>query len=158
MTPMFLSCRPVFGEEWSWLILKRAPFYDIENIPALYSAFSLEALHRRRSVMLRMLRTVLLLPVLQFPLQAAQGTGDGGPALSAQLYYPNSVKVDAAGNVYIAEQDLRIRRVTMSTGVIDTIALGTPGRLGPTGDGGPATAARFSNPKDIAVDAAGNLY
>jgi len=105
-----------------------------------------------------MFKMALLVSVVQSSLQAAQGIGDGTSALSAQLNYPNNVKLDAIGNLYIAESDMRIRKVTVSTGVINTIAMGTPGRPGPTGDGGPAAAARFSNPKDIVVDAAGNLY
>src|SRR5262249_52399464 len=91
-------------------------------------------------VMMRMLKIVLLLPVLQLPLQPPQQeNGDGGLAIAAVLDWPNIVKVDAAGNLYIGETGLRIRKVTASSGVIDTIALGTPGRPGPTGDGGPVT-------------------
>jgi hypothetical protein len=106
---------------------------------------------------LRILTAVLIVPALQVQLQAAQGgAGDGGPATSAQLAYPGVVKVDAAGNLYFAEaNNSRIRKVTASNGVIDTIAGGTRGT---GGDGGPATAAQFFNPQDIAVDTAGNLY
>ena len=107
--------------------------------------------------MLTILKTALIVLALQVQLQAAQGgVGDGGPATSAQLDYPGVVKVDAAGNLYFAETNKsRIRKVTASNGVIDTIAGGTRGT---GGDGGPATAAQFFNPQDIAVDTAGNLY
>jgi DNA-binding beta-propeller fold protein YncE len=38
--------------------------------------------------------------------------GDNGPALSAFLYYPTDMAVDAAGNLYIADTDNdRIRAV-----------------------------------------------
>src|SRR5256885_356617 len=48
--------------------------------------------------------------------------GDGGPAISAKLYEPVAVAVDAASNVYIAEfNKVRIRKVTQ-TGIITTIA------------------------------------
>jgi sugar lactone lactonase YvrE len=39
--------------------------------------------------------------------------GDGGPATSAQLHWPNSITVDAAGNLFIADsKNQRIRKVT----------------------------------------------
>jgi uncharacterized protein (TIGR03437 family) len=57
--------------------------------------------------------------------------------------------------MYIADQNSRIRKVNTS-GVINTIA-GT-GVSGFSGDGGPATIATISNPGDVALDAAGNLY
>src|ERR1017187_6989198 len=81
--------------------------------------------------------------------------GDGGPATAAQLNYPQGVAVDAAGNPFIADTgNQRIRQV--SGGIITTVAGG--GTLGPSDDGGPATAAQLYNPVGVAVDATGNLF
>ena len=81
--------------------------------------------------------------------------GDGGPAISAQLNMPYGVAVDAAGNVYIAdESNNRIRKV--SNRAITTIA--GNGTYGYSGDGGPATAAQLNWPRAVAVDSAGNIY
>ena len=81
--------------------------------------------------------------------------GDGGPATSAQLYYPAGVAVDAAGDLFIADYySDRIRRVDTG-GTITTVA--GNGSYGYSGDGGPATGATFRYPYSIAVDAAGNL-
>jgi len=83
------------------------------------------------------------------------GLGDNGPATSAQLYDPEGVAVDSAGNVYIADTyPNRIREV--SNGVITTVA--GNGAAGFSGDNGPATSAQLSAPTGIAVDSAGNLY
>jgi sugar lactone lactonase YvrE len=84
---------------------------------------------------------------------ARPSIGDGGPPVDAQLFSPNSVTMDAAGNVYIAESN-RIRE--SSQGVITTI-VGT-GVAGFGGDGGPAIDALLSGPTGIGLDAAGNLY
>ena len=82
--------------------------------------------------------------------------GDGGPATSAQLYFPSGVAVDAAGNLYIADYlNDRVRRVNPA-GVISTVA--GSGERGHGGDGGPATSAQLYFPSGVAVDAAGNLY
>jgi len=81
--------------------------------------------------------------------------GDNGPAISAQLNYPQGVAVDAAGNLYIADSlNNRVREV--SSGVITTIA--GNGAAGYSGDEGPATGAELDYPSGVAVDAAGNLY
>ncbi len=84
-------------------------------------------------------------------------SGDGGPATAAELNTPFDVKVDALGNLYIADGliNYRIRKVDAS-GTITTFA-GT-GTAGYSGDGGPATAAMISSAQAIALDGAGNLY
>ncbi len=81
-------------------------------------------------------------------------SGDGGPALSAQLQ-SGSVAVDKMGNIFIADSNSRIRKVT-PLGVITTIA--GNGRFGFSGDGGPATSAQLNQPFGIAVDGNGNLF
>ncbi len=64
--------------------------------------------------------------------------------------------MDTAGNPYISDWlNDRIRKVD-TNGIISTVA-GT-GSFGFSGDGGPATAAALSEPQDVAVDSAGNLY
>ena len=85
--------------------------------------------------------------------------GDGGPATSAVLFYPEGVAVDASDNLYIADYgNNSIRKVTASTGVISTIAgLGLL-HQGFTGDGAKATLAELNGPYGVAVDAAGNVF
>jgi hypothetical protein len=84
-------------------------------------------------------------------------SGDGGPAINAELDDPGSVTVDAAGNIYIADNNNnRIRVVNAASGTITTLA--GNGTAGYTGDGGPATSAEFSGSGDIALDSAGNAY
>jgi sugar lactone lactonase YvrE len=81
--------------------------------------------------------------------------GDGGPATQAYLS-PSGLAVDQAGNLYIGDTaNGRIRKVTLATGIITTVAGGgTSGR----GDGGPATAATLVYPGPIVFDSKGNLY
>jgi len=83
-------------------------------------------------------------------------SGDGGPAISAQLYSPYGVAVDSSGNIYIADSfNNRIRRVAPS-GIITTVA-GT-GVGGFSGDGAPAISAQLYSPYGVAVDGSGNIY
>jgi len=84
----------------------------------------------------------------------ASYSGDNGAATSATLLYPLGVGLDTAGNVYIADTwNHRIRKVTISTGIITTFA-GT-GTASYSGDNGPATSATLSLPRGVAVDSAG---
>ena len=85
-------------------------------------------------------------------------SGNGGLATSAKLQYPVGVALDSAGNLYIADSGNNvIRKVTVSTGIITTIA-GIGGTADYYGDGGPATSAALSDPEAVAFDSAGNLY
>src|ERR1035441_10315174 len=83
-------------------------------------------------------------------------SGDGGPATAAQLDTPYGLAVDLTGAVYVADHNNnRVRRIGPD-GVIATFA-GSGGEAS-SGDGGPATAAQLLEPRNVAVDAAGNLY
>ena len=83
--------------------------------------------------------------------------GDGGPAVSANIWLPTGVAVDAGNNVYIADQvNHRIRKVDALTGVITTIA--GNGVAGFSGDGGLAISAELNQPYGISLDAGRNLY
>jgi DNA-binding beta-propeller fold protein YncE len=83
--------------------------------------------------------------------------GDGGPATRAQLNGPFDVGFDTSGNLYFSDTfNHCIRRVDAATSVITTLAgCGEPGY---SGDGGPATGARFNEPYGIAIDRSGNVY
>ena len=82
--------------------------------------------------------------------------GDGGPADSAKLLSPTGLAIDNLGDLYVADGDHdRIRKVTMSTGIITTVA-GSVGGYG--GDNGLATLAKLAQPAGIAIDGSSNLY
>ena len=77
------------------------------------------------------------------------GTGTG-----AKFYNPAGVAVDASGNVYVADMsNHRIRKVTAG-GVVTTLAGSGAAAFGD----GTGTAAKFSYPTGVAVDASGNVY
>jgi sugar lactone lactonase YvrE len=82
-------------------------------------------------------------------------SGDNGPAISAQLFQPNSVAVDTAGNLYVSFfMGNTVRRIT--NGVITTVA-GGGYQTGPEYNG-PATNLESFDIECAAVDTAGNLY
>jgi len=87
---------------------------------------------------------------------AAAHSGDGGPATKAGTFGARAVKVGPDGTVYILErQGSSLRAVDPATRIISTIA-GTTAR-GYAGDGGPALAAVFDAPKEMAIDRDGSL-
>jgi DNA-binding beta-propeller fold protein YncE len=83
--------------------------------------------------------------------------GDGKKALQAQFFFPHTLTVDAAGNLYIADAgNHRIRKVDAAAGIITTVA--GNGKTEPPGDGGPAILAGLSAPRSVELDPEGNLY
>jgi uncharacterized protein (TIGR03437 family) len=83
-------------------------------------------------------------------------SGDGGPATSASLNYPEDVAFDASGNLFIADSaNNRVRKVGPS-GIISSIA-GT-GLDGFSGDGGPAVEATLNFPWGLTTDVSGGVY
>ena len=69
----------------------------------------------------------------------------------------NSLTFWYLGNIYIADQyNNRIRKVTVSTGIITTFA-GT-GTASYSGDGGAATSATLNSPLGVTLDSSGTTY
>jgi DNA-binding beta-propeller fold protein YncE len=82
------------------------------------------------------------------------GSTDGS-GTTARFGAPRAVAADIAGNVYVADTDNHVIRKINPAGMVTTLA----GRAGERGKAdGRADAARFSEPRSIAVDAAGTIY
>ncbi len=101
--------------------------------------------------------------------------GDGGSATSSALYYPRGVAIDSTGighnanviltiiilsipyrigNIYFADSgNHRIRKVTVSNGIVTTVAGSTS--IGFSGDGGQATSAALQSPYGVSLDSTG---
>jgi hypothetical protein len=83
---------------------------------------------------------------------SATGGSTDGTGTAATFSSPQGVAVDSSGNVYVAENGNKIRKVT-SAGVVTTLAGSTSGFA----DGNGPTA-KFSGPNGVAVDSLGNVY
>lgn len=83
-------------------------------------------------------------------------SGDGGQATAAEINQPVGVILDAAGNLYFADNQNSRVRVINTSGIISTIV--GNGTAGYSGDGGLATSAKINRPWGIIFDSVGNLY
>ncbi len=84
--------------------------------------------------------------------------GDFGPAVQAQLFNPNAVALDRAGNLYIADSANNRIRVVDGSGTIRNLAGDPGGQPGYAGDNGPPSSAKLRYPRALAVDEAGDIF
>ena len=83
--------------------------------------------------------------------------GDGASAISAKLNSPSGIALDVNNNIYIADfNNHRIRKVTVSTGMITTIA--GNGNAVYDADGVAANTTGLANPHDVFVNSAGHVF
>jgi hypothetical protein len=92
--------------------------------------------------------------------------GDGGPATSAELNFPERVTVDPTGNLVISDGfNNRVRVVAATIGTFygkamtkgDIYTIAGNGTAGFDGDGGPATSAELNGQEGVSADGAGNV-
>ena len=89
--------------------------------------------------------------------RGASFTGDNGPATAGQLVSPSGITLDRSGNIFVADNASRIRKIS-SSGSISTYA--GEATTGASGDGGPAINAQMQlySPTGLALDSSGNLF
>ena len=116
-----------------------------------------------------MLRTFILVLALgligraeSFKVEIIAGTGkagfsgDGGPAMAAELNNPYGLTIGPGGELYICDMsNHRVRKID-SKGTISTVA--GNGQQGWAGDGGSALEASLNEPYEIRFDRNGNMY
>ena len=84
-------------------------------------------------------------------------SGDGGPAVAAQLRRPHSIAFVANGDLLICDiGNGRVRRVDMRNGTISTLS-GT-GEREPTPDTAPLEGTSLRGPRSLDTDPEGNAY
>ena len=82
-------------------------------------------------------------------------SGDGGPALSAEISTPSGIVAHPDGSIYFSTASNTVRRIDPA-GNISTVA--GNGTNGFSGDLGPATDAMLNTPTGLAFDQFANLF
>jgi trimeric autotransporter adhesin len=83
-------------------------------------------------------------------------SGDGGPAISAELSSPQGVALDGGGNLWIADSgNSRVRRVSPDGSIRTVIGNGNSSYFG---DGGPDLLASLNHPEGLVIDPTGVVY
>jgi sugar lactone lactonase YvrE len=102
--------------------------------------------------------TFVGIPTITATVSTFAGSGDPGSANgfgnAVSFNVPLAIAADAAGNIYVADLGNNMIRKINLNGIVTTLA----GSGAAGSDNGTGTAASFSAPSGIAVDAAGNVY
>ncbi len=88
----------------------------------------------------------------------AAGDGPDGPATACALHGPTGLYADADGDLYIADTGNHRVRVLTGGDIAVIAGLGAAAGAAFAGIGIPAVNAQFSQPRGVAVDAAGVVY
>ena len=86
-----------------------------------------------------------------------------GTGTAARFYRPHGIKVDSAGNIFVAEYSNHTIRKITSSGVVTTVAGAAGALVGSTQTGygstdGTGTSAKFNSPSGVSLDASGNIF
>jgi sugar lactone lactonase YvrE len=84
-------------------------------------------------------------------------SGDGEIATGASLNNPTSIRLDAAGNLYIADSSNGLIRQVNGAGIIFTLA-GQVGQFGFNANNVPPGKAQLNNPGGVGIDPSGSIY
>jgi hypothetical protein len=87
---------------------------------------------------------------------AAADSGDGGAAVNAGVSRPTGITVDTVGDLYFSSSWSRVRKLIVSTGIIETVAGQVVTSF--SGDNGLAVDALFWDPIPSAVNRSGDIY
>ena len=84
-------------------------------------------------------------------------SGDGGPAIAAQLNQPHSIVLDSSDNVLICDiNNNRVRKIDAKTGIISTFA--GSGENAATPDEGGILTSPIAAPRSIEIAPDGTMY
>ncbi len=83
-------------------------------------------------------------------------SGDGGPAIEAQINNPYGLVMGPKGELFFCDIDNHVVRKISSDGKISTVA--GSGMAGYRGDGGPAIEAQLNQPYEIRFDREGHMF
>jgi uncharacterized protein (TIGR03437 family) len=86
-------------------------------------------------------------------------SGDGGPALNAQLNAPTTLALDMSGNLLVFDSlNYRVRAINTATGIITTVAGNGDGETITEPTAGPATSLALDPDTDVATAPDGAIY
>ena len=125
---------------------RNIPFVNVASVFIMFFVGGLSWLHAASNY---------ATPYIITTLAGTAGTSGSTDGTGALFNGPYATAVDGSGNVYVADSSNDTIRKITPAGVVSTLA-GTAGVQG--SNDGTGSAAQFTNPFGVAVDANGNVY